>query len=136
MTFLPIIGGLRSDGSGTQDVGSNAGDPLEEGVPPPDAGQTPEPEPAGGEDLLAVIAAKKWALAKEVLEQLRPATNPRTTCAVCLKEFPSRTKLFQHLKAPGHNKARPEAVCPPAAPPPQPSATPARLQARARGQLI
>ena len=35
MTFLPIIGGLRSDGSGTQDVGSNAGDPLEEGVPPP-----------------------------------------------------------------------------------------------------
>ena len=35
MTFLPIVGGLRSDGSGTQDVGSNAGDPLEEGVPPP-----------------------------------------------------------------------------------------------------
>ena len=36
MTFLPIVGGLRSDGfGGTQDVGSNAGDPLEEGVPPP-----------------------------------------------------------------------------------------------------
>ena len=35
MTFLPIVGGLRSDGSRTQDVGSNAGDPLEEGVPPP-----------------------------------------------------------------------------------------------------
>ena len=35
MAFLPITGGLRSDGSGTQDVGSNAGDPLEEGVPPP-----------------------------------------------------------------------------------------------------
>ena len=68
---------------------------LMEGVPPE---PQPEAQAAGGEGLLSVIAAKRWALAREVLEQLRPQTNPRTTCAVCCAEFPSRTQLFKHLK--------------------------------------
>lgn len=109
----------EGDAEGERDSpgASDNGVTMEEGEPPsPDKRGTGR----GGDGLLLVIAAKDWELARQVLDQMRPPANSKTTCLVCSEQFPSRTKLFKHLKATGHH-GNPAAPPAPASPKEEPS---------------